>query len=58
VHGDPTAAKVVARFPFDKIKIDRCFIKDIAEPSGAARIVQAMVSIAENRPSVRVETLR
>jgi EAL domain-containing protein (putative c-di-GMP-specific phosphodiesterase class I) len=35
------------RFPFDKIKIDRCFIKDIAEPSGTPCIVQAVVSIAE-----------
>ena len=37
------------RFPFDKIKIDRCFIKDIAEPSGTPCIVQAVVSIAEKR---------
>jgi diguanylate cyclase (GGDEF)-like protein len=37
------------RFPFDKIKIDRCFIKDIAEPSGAPCIVQAVVSIATTR---------
>jgi predicted signal transduction protein with EAL and GGDEF domain len=37
------------RFPFDKIKIDRCFIKDIAEPSGAPCIVQAVVSIAVTR---------
>ena len=37
------------RFPFDKIKIDRCFIKDIAEPSGAPCIVQAVVGIAQTR---------
>jgi diguanylate cyclase (GGDEF)-like protein len=37
------------RFPFDKIKIDRCFIKDIAEPGGAPCIVQAVVSIATTR---------
>jgi EAL domain-containing protein (putative c-di-GMP-specific phosphodiesterase class I) len=37
------------RFPFDKIKIDRCFINDIAEPSGAPCIVQAVVSIATTR---------
>jgi diguanylate cyclase (GGDEF)-like protein len=37
------------RFPFDKIKIDRCFIKDIAEPSGSPCIVQAVVSIASTR---------
>ena len=34
------------RFPFDKIKIDRCFISDVAEASGAQAIVQAVVSIA------------
>jgi len=39
----------VQRFPFDKIKIDRCFIKDIAEPEGSACIVQAVVNIATAR---------
>ena len=28
------------RFPFDKIKIDRCFITDIAEPEGSSSIVR------------------
>ena len=37
------------RFPFDKIKIDRCFITDIAEPDGSAGIVQAVVNIAAER---------
>jgi diguanylate cyclase (GGDEF)-like protein len=37
------------RFPFDKIKIDRCFIKDIAEPGGSSCIVQAVVNIAAER---------
>jgi diguanylate cyclase (GGDEF)-like protein/PAS domain S-box-containing protein len=37
------------RFPFDKIKIDRCFIKEVAEPDGAACIVQAVVNIAAAR---------
>jgi len=37
------------RFPFDKIKIDRCFIKDIAEPDGSPSIVQAVVNIAAER---------
>ena len=37
------------RFPFDKIKIDRCFIKDIAESDGSASIVQAVVNIAAAR---------
>ena len=37
------------RFPFDKIKIDRCFINDVAEPDGSACIVQAVVNIAAAR---------
>jgi diguanylate cyclase (GGDEF)-like protein/PAS domain S-box-containing protein len=37
------------RFPFDKIKIDRCFIGDIAESGGSSSIVQAVVSIAVAR---------
>ncbi len=37
------------RFPFDKIKIDRCFINDIAEPDGSSCIVQAVVNIAAER---------
>jgi diguanylate cyclase (GGDEF)-like protein/PAS domain S-box-containing protein len=34
------------RFPFDKIKIDRAFVKDLAEGDGSSSIVQAVVSIA------------
>ena len=37
------------RFPFDKIKIDRSFIKDVAEIDGSCSIVQAVVSIAKSR---------
>jgi diguanylate cyclase (GGDEF)-like protein/PAS domain S-box-containing protein len=37
------------RFPFDKIKIDRCFIDDITEPDGSSCIVQAIVNIAVAR---------
>ena len=37
------------RFPFDKIKIDRCFITDLADPEGSASIVQAVVNIAADR---------
>jgi EAL domain-containing protein (putative c-di-GMP-specific phosphodiesterase class I) len=37
------------RFPFDKIKIDRCFVNDIAESSGSSSIVQAVVNIAAAR---------
>jgi predicted signal transduction protein with EAL and GGDEF domain len=37
------------RFPFDKIKIDRCFVAGIAEPGGSSSIVQAVVIIAAAR---------
>ncbi|MBN9007789.1 MAG: EAL domain-containing protein [Rhizobiales bacterium] len=37
------------RFPFDKIKIDRCFVNDIVESDGSASIVQAVVNIATAR---------
>jgi EAL domain-containing protein (putative c-di-GMP-specific phosphodiesterase class I) len=37
------------RFPFDKIKIDRCFVTDIAQPDGSSSIVQAVVNIASAR---------
>ena len=37
------------RFPFDKIKIDRCFVTEIAEPDGSSSIVQAVVNIASAR---------
>ena len=34
------------RFPFDKIKIDRAFIRDIASAGTSSSIVQAVVNIA------------
>ncbi|MGB8402058.1 putative bifunctional diguanylate cyclase/phosphodiesterase, partial [Bradyrhizobium sp.] len=34
------------RFPFDKIKIDRSFIKDLAAAGASSSIVQAVVNIA------------
>jgi EAL domain-containing protein (putative c-di-GMP-specific phosphodiesterase class I) len=37
------------RFPFDKIKIDRSFIKDVADSADSRSIVQAVVSIAAQR---------
>jgi diguanylate cyclase (GGDEF)-like protein len=37
------------RFPFDKIKIDRCFVTDIAEPGGSSCIVREIVNIAAER---------
>jgi diguanylate cyclase (GGDEF)-like protein len=50
------------RFPFDKIKIDRCFVNDIAEPDGSSWIVRAVVNIAAERDMTTtaegVETLQ
>jgi EAL domain-containing protein (putative c-di-GMP-specific phosphodiesterase class I) len=38
------------RFPFDKIKIDRVFVNDIAAPGGgSSSIVQAVVHLASAR---------
>ena len=37
------------RFPFDKIKIDRSFIKTVAENNGSRAIVQAVINIAKSR---------
>ena len=37
------------RFPFDKIKIDRCFVNDIAGTQGSSTIVQAVINIAKAR---------
>jgi diguanylate cyclase (GGDEF)-like protein/PAS domain S-box-containing protein len=34
------------RFPFDKIKIDRCFVNDLDAAGGSSSIVQAVVNIA------------
>ena len=40
------------RFPFDKIKIDRCFVSDIAEAGGSSSIVKAVVDIAAARDMI------
>jgi len=34
-------------FPFDKIKIDRCFVTDLAEKSDSQAIVSAVIKLAE-----------
>ena len=34
-------------FPFDRIKIDRCFVKDLAEDTGSLNIVRAVIGIAK-----------
>jgi EAL domain-containing protein (putative c-di-GMP-specific phosphodiesterase class I) len=37
------------RFPFDKIKIDRSFVKELTRGTGSASIIKAVVSIAADR---------
>jgi predicted signal transduction protein with EAL and GGDEF domain len=37
------------RFPFDKIKIDRSFVNDVAAAEGSSSIVQAVINIAKSR---------
>ena len=37
------------RFPFDKIKIDRSFVKALTRGSGSSSIIKAVVSIAADR---------
>jgi diguanylate cyclase (GGDEF)-like protein len=39
----------IQRFPFDKIKIDRSFVKNIVGEVGSSSIVRAVVSIAADR---------
>jgi len=34
------------RFPFDKVKIDRSFIRDVAEAQGSSSIIEAVVHMA------------
>ena len=40
------------RFPFDKIKIDRSFVKELTRGSGSSSIIKAVVSIAADRSMV------
>jgi diguanylate cyclase (GGDEF)-like protein len=40
------------RFPFDKIKIDRAFVRDVAVAATSAAIVEAVVNIAATRDMV------
>ncbi|MGX7703927.1 bifunctional diguanylate cyclase/phosphodiesterase [Methylobacterium sp. Gmos1] len=35
------------RFPFDKIKIDRCFVQDLGQEDGSAAIVRATVGLGK-----------
>jgi EAL domain-containing protein (putative c-di-GMP-specific phosphodiesterase class I) len=40
------------RFPFDKIKIDRSFVKEVTRNTSSASIIRAVVSIAADRDMI------
>jgi predicted signal transduction protein with EAL and GGDEF domain len=42
------------RFPFDKIKVDRSFVKDIAHNQNASAVVQAVTTLAKSMKVVTV----
>jgi diguanylate cyclase (GGDEF)-like protein len=43
-----SSLKYLLSFPFDKIKIDRCFVKDLGQESESAAIVKAVASLAHS----------
>jgi predicted signal transduction protein with EAL and GGDEF domain len=47
-----SSLRYLHRFPFDKIKIDRSFVKEVADGSGASSIIKAVVAIAADRSMV------
>ena len=57
-----SSLQYLQRFPFDKIKIDRSFVKEVARNSSSASIIRAVVSIAADRNMITtaegVETLQ
>jgi diguanylate cyclase (GGDEF)-like protein len=57
-----SSLQYLQRFPFDKIKIDRSFVKEVTRDSSSASIIRAVVSIAADRNMITtaegVETLQ
>nr|WP_082650063.1 EAL domain-containing protein [Bradyrhizobium lablabi] len=57
-----SSLQYLQRFPFDKIKIDRSFVKEVTRDSSSASIIRAVVSIAADRTMITtaegVETLQ
>ena len=57
-----SSLQYLQRFPFDKIKIDRRFVKEVTHNSSSASIIRAVVSIAADRNMITtaegVETLQ
>jgi diguanylate cyclase (GGDEF)-like protein len=56
-----SSLQYLQHFPFDKIKIDRSFVKEVTRNSSSASIIRAVVSIAADRNMITtaegVETL-
>jgi len=44
-----SSLQYLQRFPFDKIKIDRSFVKEVTRNNGSASIIRAVVGIAADR---------
>ena len=57
-----SSLQYLQRFPFDKIKIDRGFVKEVTRNASSASIIRAVVSIAADRNMITtaegVETLQ
>jgi diguanylate cyclase (GGDEF)-like protein len=47
-----SSLRYLHRFPFDKIKIDRSFVKEVGDGSGTSSIIKAVVAIATDRSMV------
>src|SRR5258708_4151851 len=47
-----SSLQYLQRFPFDKIKIDRSFVKEVVRNSSAASIIRAVVSIRADRDMI------
>jgi diguanylate cyclase (GGDEF)-like protein len=47
-----SSLQYLQRFPFDKIKIDRGFVKEVTQNAGSRSIIRAVVSIAADRNMV------
>jgi diguanylate cyclase (GGDEF)-like protein len=47
-----SSLRYLHRFPFDKIKIDRSFVKEVADGSGTSSIIKAVVAIATDRSMI------
>jgi EAL domain-containing protein (putative c-di-GMP-specific phosphodiesterase class I) len=47
-----SSLQYLQRFPFDKIKIDRSFVKEVTGNSSSASIIRAVVSIAADRSMI------